>query len=283
MTASDDLHTKILSHGPSSETLFILLSQMREEGKSGDVIQACMRALDIYPGDISIRKLLAETFLEAGFISQAETEMEKVSTAIKDLATIYKHKAEVLAKQQRSEEAMEAARTYLAHYPDDQDAIRLLEDLAPSEEAPVQDIPDETEEAPVETIQVEPIPETYPEPPEEMETPLEPEEVNPPVPEETEPPIPSPDIATPTLAEVYVTQEQMPEAIQTYERVLEQNPEDHESRERLQELQSMDAGEAPAPEPWNEGARVKEKTEKMINTLESWLEEIREIAKPPIS
>ena len=181
MSASDDLHSKILSHGPSSETLFILLSQMKEEGKLGKVIQACVRALDIYPGDISLRKLLAEAFLEAGFISQAETEMEKVCQEIKDLATIYKRKAEVLAKQQRSEEAIEAAQTYLAHYPDDQDAIRLLE---------------------------------------EMETPPEPE---------------------------------------------------------------MDAAEAPAPEPEDEGNRVKEKTEKMINTLESWLEEIREIAKPPIS
>ncbi|MBW1944175.1 MAG: hypothetical protein JRJ51_15265 [Deltaproteobacteria bacterium] len=220
MSASDDLHTKILSHGPSSETLFILLSQMKEEGKSGKVIQTCVRALDIYPGAISIRKLLAETFLEAGFISQAETEMEKVSREIKDLATIYKRKAEILAKQQRSEEAIEAARTYLAHYPDDLDAIRLLEGLTPPEEVPVQDIPEETEEAPVEATQVEPIPETYPEPPEEMETPPEPE---------------------------------------------------------------MDAAEAPAPEPEDEGNKVKEKTEKMINTLESWLEEIREIAKPPIS
>ena len=213
MSASDDLHTKILSHGPSSETLFILLSQMKEEGKSGKVIQTCVRALDIYPGAISIRKLLAEAFLEAGFISQAETEMEKVSREIKDLATIYKRKAEILAKQQRSEEAIEAARTYLAHYPDDQEAIRLLEGLTPPEEVPVQDIPEETEA-------VEPIPETYPEPPEEMETPPEPE---------------------------------------------------------------MDAAEAPALEPEDEGNRVKEKTEKMIDTLESWLEEIREIAKPPIS
>ena len=281
MSASDDLHSKILSHGPSSETLFILLSQMKEEGKLGKVIQACVRALDIYPGDISLRKLLAEAFLEAGFISQAETEMEKVSQEIKGLATIYIRKAEILAKQQRSEEAIEAAQTYLAHYPDDQDAIRLLEGLTPPEEIPVQDSPDETEEAPVETTQVEPIPETYPEPPEEMETP--PEQVIPPVPEETEPPIPSPDIATPTLAEVYVTQGQMQEAIKTYERVLEQNPGDDGSRERLQALQGMDAAEAPAPEPEDEGGRVKEKTEKMINTLESWLEEIREIANPPIS
>ncbi|MFC1579297.1 hypothetical protein ACFL4N_00110 [Thermodesulfobacteriota bacterium] len=277
MAASDDLQTKILSSGPSSETLFILLSRMREEGKSGEVIQTCLKALDNYPGDISIRKLLAETFLEAGFISQAEMEMEKISRAIKDLATIYKNKAEILAKQHRSEAAVEAARTYLAHYPDDQDAIRLLQELTPPEE-----VPEEIEEAPAETTQAASIPD-YPEPAEELETPPEPEETTPPATEETGPPIPSPDIATPTLAEVYVTQEQMPEAIQTYERVLEQNPEDHDSRERLQELQGMNAAEAPGPEPGDEGDRVKEKTEKMINTLESWLEEIREIAKSPIS
>ena len=285
MSASDDLHTKILSHGPSSDTLFILLTRMKKEGELRKVIQACVRALDMYPSDIRIRKLLAEAFLEAGFLSQAEEEMQKVTRQITELATIFKRKAEVLAKQQRSEEALEAAQTYLAHYPDDQDALRLLEDVSPPEEDSVEAPPEEPEEAETMPEEAEPIPETYPEPPEDVEAQTAPSEITPLLAEEEEPQTPSPDIATPTLAEVYVDQGQIEEAIKTYERVLEQNPDDEQSRERLQELQAEEAPAAvteDAEDAVDDGIRAKkEKTEKVINTLESWLEDIQEMAKPP--
>ncbi|MBW1774354.1 MAG: hypothetical protein JRJ82_15915 [Deltaproteobacteria bacterium] len=61
------------------------------------------------------------------------------------------------------------------------------------------------------------------------------------------------------------------------EPIPETYPEPPEEMETPPEPE-MDAAEAPAPEPEDEGNKVKEKTEKMINTLE-----IREIAKPPIS
>ncbi len=229
MPASDDLHSRILSHGPSSDTLFILLTRMKKEGKLRKVIQACVRALDMYPNDIPIRKLLAEAFLEAGFLSQAEAEMQKVTRQITELATIYKRKAEILARQQRSQEALEAARTYLAHYPDDQDALRLLEDFRPPEETAVEEVPEEAT----------------------LETPAQ-------GPEEAELP---PEI----------------------------HPDDLKSREALQEQRETESVEAPAAvtgeaedAPGDED-RVKEKTAKMITTLESWLEEIRDMAKPPQS
>jgi tetratricopeptide (TPR) repeat protein len=224
MSASDDLHSRILSHGPSSDTLFILLSRMKKEGELRKVIQACVRALDMYPSDIPIRKLLAEAFLDAGFLSQAEEEMQKVTRQITELATIYKRKAEVLAKQQRSREALEAAQTYLAHYPDDQDALRLLEVVSPAEEDAGEETPEEAEEAPVESMPKEPgsVPET--------------------------------------------------------------SPGDEASGEMLQEPQDMTADEAPtelvAGDAEEAGAGAKERTEKAISTLESWLEDIREIAKP---
>ena len=99
MPASDDLRGAVLRQGPSSGTLFILLSQMKQEGDLRRLIQAGTRALDMYPEDIPIRKLMAEAYLEAGMVSQAEAEMEKLSQQIKDLATIYKPRAEWLARQ----------------------------------------------------------------------------------------------------------------------------------------------------------------------------------------
>ena len=234
MSVSDDLNTKILSQGPSSDTLYILLTRMMKEGELRKVIQTCVRALEMYPSDIPIRKLLAEAFLEAGFLSQAEAEMQKVTRQITELATIYKRKAEVLAKQQRSEEALEAAQTYLAHYPDDQDALRLLNDVTPPETVISEEVSEEPEEAPLEPVpdEAEPIPETYPEP--EMEEQAVPEEVT---------PAPPAEKATAGDAE---------------------NAED-----------DKDGGD--------DGDRVREKTEQMIHTLESWLEEIRGMAEPPHS
>jgi hypothetical protein len=55
-----------------------------------------------------------------------------------------------------------------------------------------------------------------------------------------------PDIATPTLAEVYVNQGQIVEALSIYERIVADNPEDHVSRRRVLELQAMIAPPPPS-------------------------------------
>ena len=51
------------------------------------------------------------------------------------------------------------------------------------------------------------------------------------------------EIATPTLAEVYVNQGQIQEAITIYEKVVAQNPEDQTSIKRIQELNTLRAVE----------------------------------------
>jgi len=284
MSASDDLYGNILRQGPSSGTLFLLLSEMKRQGELRRLIQIGTHALDLYPEDIPIRRLMAEAFLEAGMASRAEAEMEKVSRQITDLATIFKHKAELLARQQRSREALKALQIYLAHYPDDRDALGLLQGLTPSEEPPVADMPEAvseemSEEAPGDLIEEagmeEPLPEV-----------VSPDEV----PEEVEPAT-GPDIATPTLAEVYLSQGQREEAIRTYERVLEMYPEDDDYRHRLEEIRNMEEGAMPAsPDapldpsmgaPVDQKDRMQEKTKRMITTLETWLEEMREMNKPP--
>jgi tetratricopeptide (TPR) repeat protein len=85
------------------------------------------------------------------------------------------------------------------------------------------------------------------------------------------PPGSSPEIATPTLAEVYFAQGQLHEAISTYEKFLAQNPEAEQSRKRLKELRAMIAPPPPVQED-ADAERERKKKMKMIHVLEIWKE-----------
>ena len=250
MANIDDLYTRILADGPSPKTLFHLLSRLKREGQLRIVIQESLKALNAYPNDIHIRRLLAETYFEAGLVSQAEAELDKVSALIGDFADTYKLQAQIYMKQKRRREAIRSFELYLAHRPDDQEALDSLKTLTPEQEAPAQE-----PQLPVEEMDAEP--------PEQKGV-----EVAPPAEEE------SPEIATPTLAQIYFEQGQIEEAINTYEMIIAQHPEDEYSKRRLEELQNMVAEEKAAEEKGIE--QVRQKKEKMIAILESWLANIRE-------
>ncbi len=253
MTTSDELYDQILTNGPSSETLFLVLSKLKEEGQLKRVIQECIKALHVYPNDTHIRQLLAESYFSAGLIHQAETELEKVTTQIDGLVIAYKLQAEILSRQKRGEEGIEALKLYLAHRPDDREAIDFLESLKPTEETPGAEAPPHVEQVPP---PVEGAPEEMPESAEE-------EGLS--------------EIATPTLAEVYFSQGQVQEAVITYEKVVAQNPEDERSRQRLEELKSGMPDE-PSSED-KEVDKVREKKKKMITILEAWRTNIRKMSK----
>ncbi len=238
MANTDDLYVRILADGPSPKTLFHLLSRLKKEGQLRRVIQESLKALNAYPNDIHIRRLLAETYFEAGLVSQAEAELEKVSALIGDLTDTYKLQAQIYMKQKRKQEATRSLELYLAHRPDDQEALDFLNTLTPEQEAPVQELQPPMEEIPAE-------PEEQP-----------------------------PEIATPTLAQIYFEQGQIEEAINTYEMIIAQNPGDESSKRRLEELQTMIAEEKAAEEKGLD--EVRQKKEKMIAILESWLANIRD-------
>ena len=204
MENSLSLFDWILEGGPSPGTVFLILSRIKEEGHLKRVIQECLKALGIYPHDIPIRRLLAETYFESGQISQAESELNRIMTLIDDLASVYRLQTEILVRQNRKNEAIGSLRLYLAHRPDDTEANRLLEALQTPEE--IIDEPAGEEEG-------------------DYSHPAEDEEL--------------PDIATPTLAEIYYQQGQVQEAIDIYENIVSRNPDDLASRERLVELKGM--------------------------------------------
>jgi len=250
MANTDELYTRILADGPSPKTLFHLLTNLKKQGQLRRVIQESLKALTAYPNDIHIRRLLAETYFDAGLISQAEAELERVSALIGDLTDTYKLQAEIYMKQNRREEAIRCLELYLAHRPDDQMALDFLNTLRPKEEAPVEEPGPHIEETSIiseeqEVLQEAPVLEEEP-----------------------------PEIATPTLAEIYFEQGQIEEAIDTYEIIVAQNPDDEPSRGRLEELKSMIADQNAMEEERRDDGR--EKKEKMITILESWLSNIRE-------
>lgn len=72
MEKSNDLLGEILNYGPSQGTFFLVLKKMKEEGRSSKVIRECQKALSLYPDDLRLRTLLAESYLDLGFIGLAE-------------------------------------------------------------------------------------------------------------------------------------------------------------------------------------------------------------------
>lgn len=117
----------------------VLLEILKKEGVPKKVVQACHKALAVFPDDIEIRRLLAETYFEQGLVGLAESELDKITRKINELSFIYKYKSELYRKENRIEEAIASLNLYLAHHGDDQEAIQVLSELGeyPKKEVPV--------------------------------------------------------------------------------------------------------------------------------------------------
>ena len=240
MNRSDELLERILSEDPSPETLFLILRERKGQGRQALVIRECLKALNRFPGDTRIRGLLAESCLENGWLSRAEAELETVTAQIEELIPLYLLKARVYSKLNRNEEAVRALEVFLAHDPGNQEALSLVETLRKKLRKPR---------------------------PEPMLTEAD----------SSQGPVSFsvPEIATPTLAELYFAQGQIQEAISTYEKILSRDPQADGARKRLEELKGS---LSPAPlekEPQEQTERARRKKEKMVHVLEAWRESLR--------
>jgi tetratricopeptide (TPR) repeat protein len=241
-----DLYDQVLNSAPSQRTLLLILTKLKEEGDFDRVIHECLKALSVYPTDIYIRRLLVKSYLETGQVSSAETELSKTIGLISDLADVYKFQAEICCNQGRNKEAIEALKIYLAYHPQDEDSRRLYDGLRVEEEPSSSEIQHSLEE----------IPTTFGE---DLD-------------EET------PEIATPTLAEIYFKQGELQRAIETYRNLIELNPEDTHLRERLEALEAIPREESQGdqgPQDSQSGG-----TQRLIDILESWRANIREHVSP---
>ena len=241
MAAPDDLYNEILADGPSPGTLFRLLLKMKEEGQLKRVIREGIKALKVYPSDLYIRQLLAETCYEVGRIPQAEAELDKLLQQLDTFLPAYKLQAEIYRQQDRDVEAAWLLKLYLAHRPEDQDAVEILGTLKDAEESTVFEPPPIVEEPSL-----------------EIEGPLEGKR----------------RVATPTLGDVYFNQGLIHEAINVYEKVVVENPDDELSKKRLDELKStLKPGSVPEA---GDVDRTREKKQKLLTVLEAWRASIRE-------
>lgn len=135
MDEENNLYKELLEQSPSPDTCMIVLSKMKEAGEVKTVIHECHKVLRMYPWDIRTRRLLAETYFEAGFFSLAEEELEHIAARIDHLSKSYKVQAELYSRQGRREEAVQALDRYLAHQPNDEEAMQFRTRLAPREDA----------------------------------------------------------------------------------------------------------------------------------------------------
>ena len=244
MAESDNVLGEILNHGPSADSISIVLTRMKKEGRLKEVVQECIRFLRVYPDNIRLRTILAESYLEIGFIGLAGAELEKVRSMIENLIPAYKLLAQIYAKQHRLTEAADTLKLYLSHCPGEPEALKLLEEMRSalvSGEA---------------SLKAEELL----------------DDVVPGVDEQRDALV---DFATPTIAELYYAQGKLSAAISTYEKVINNNPDDSESLKRLAELRGL-----AAEEPNTEGKEkddLRARTETMITILERWLPEIKEI------
>jgi len=241
MRESNDIFAKILKHGPSQGTLFLILDKMKKEGRAREVIQECLNALNIYPDDIKLRELLAECYLEVGFIGSAQKELEVVTSHIDSVISVYKLHAENAAQQDRPEEALKSIKVYLAHKQDDQEALGFMRRMESRLEKSATGAPVSSDSVDKEKDKKEHG---------------------------------ILDLATPTLAEIYYKQGLINEAIQTYEKILEKNPDDSKASIRIKELKAALSKESSVM-PVDEET-IKARKKKMIGILEGWLQKIQE-------
>jgi tetratricopeptide (TPR) repeat protein len=147
MEPSESLYNELLSGNPSQGTLFKILYMMKKEGMLERVIDECTKALETYPDDIKIRRLLAEACFRAGMISRAESEIRSVIDGINELMASYRFQADLFISQGRNADAVESLKLYLIHCPDDKESYALLESLLPREEAAAETLQTQEEAA----------------------------------------------------------------------------------------------------------------------------------------
>lgn len=139
MSESEELYDEIVDKIETPSTSLLLIKLLMDQGKTEVAIKACLRALEIFPDDMNIRRLLAETYLNQGSVDLAEKELEKLASKINELSSIFKLQANLFRKEDRLKEALRSLQLYLAHHGEDKEAARLLSELgsAGKEEQPV--------------------------------------------------------------------------------------------------------------------------------------------------
>lgn len=129
MSTSEVLYTEIIDNIETPSASVILVKLLLKEGKIETAIEACLKALERFPDNMNIRKLLAETYLQQGQTERAERELEKLADQIGKFTSVFKLQAKLFRKEEKLKEAIRALEVYLVHHKDDKEANQLLSEL----------------------------------------------------------------------------------------------------------------------------------------------------------
>jgi tetratricopeptide (TPR) repeat protein len=139
VSASEGIYTEIIDKIETPSASVLLVKLLLKEGKTEIAIKACLKALEVFPDDMNIRRLLAETYFHQGRMELAEKELQKLADQIGEFTSVFKLQANLFKKNERLKEAIRALKVYLVHHRDDKEATQLLSELTSSgrEEQPV--------------------------------------------------------------------------------------------------------------------------------------------------
>ena len=139
MSVSEGIYTEIIDKIETPSASVLLVKLLLKEGKTEIAIKACLKALEVFPDDMNIRRLLAETYFQQGRMELAEKELQKLADQIGEFTSVFKLQANLFKQKERLKEAVRALKVYLVHHRDDKEATRLLSELTSSgrEEQPV--------------------------------------------------------------------------------------------------------------------------------------------------
>jgi tetratricopeptide (TPR) repeat protein len=139
VSESEGLYAEIIDKIETPSASVPLVKLLLKEGKTEIAIKACLKALEIFPDDMNIRRLLAETYFQHGRFELAEKELQKLADQIAEFTSVFKLQANLFKKKERLKEAIRVLKVYLVHHRDDKEAIQLLSELSSSgqEEQPV--------------------------------------------------------------------------------------------------------------------------------------------------
>jgi len=130
VSTSEGLYTEIIDKIETPSASALLVKLLLKEGKTEIAIEACLKALEIFPDNMTIRRLLAETYLQQGQMELAERELEKLADQIGEFTSVFKLQAKLFKKEEKLNEAIRALEVYLVHHKDDEEAIQLLSELS---------------------------------------------------------------------------------------------------------------------------------------------------------
>jgi tetratricopeptide (TPR) repeat protein len=132
----DKIYNEIIDNIATPKAWLVFTEALKKAGRPERVIMTCKKVLEVFPDDVNIRRILAETHFEQGSFDLAELELEIISRKFNELSSIFKLQSELFRKDNRIEDAIQSLKRYLAHNSSDKDAVELLAELSslPQEE-----------------------------------------------------------------------------------------------------------------------------------------------------